>query len=237
MKSLRIAWQLLWANRWLWLLLALWPWAMAAFLLVGAGEPPGAEDVAAALQQQAIYGMALVAFSGGALLGAEQRSRRIVMVLARAVSRRQYLAALWLAAYLPLLVYAMDLVLTGLLLHAPHALLGQTAGALLMLGAITASLAVLASLVLPGVVAGGLSLSTVSLLLALPSGWQIALTRLLQVLVTGTQVTGTPGTGAWAERPEVFLAAGLAQSIAAAAALFELAVRLFERRDLRLKSE
>ena len=34
MKSLRITRQLLWANRWLWLLLVLWPWGMAAILLV-----------------------------------------------------------------------------------------------------------------------------------------------------------------------------------------------------------
>ena len=227
MKSLRIAWQLLWANRWLWLLLALWPWATAAFLLVGGGGPPAADDVEGALQQQAIYGLALVAFAGSALLGTEQRSRRIVMVLARAVSRRQYLAALWLAAYLPLVVYALDLLLTGLLLRAPYALLGQTAAAMLMLGAITASLAVLTSLVLPGVVAGGLSLAAVSLLLALSPGWQIALTRLVQVLLSGPM----------SEWRALIFSAGLAESTVVAAGLFELAVRVFERRDLRLKSE
>ena len=48
MKSLRIAWQLLWANRWLWLLLVLWPWGMAAIFLVG-GLHPAPEDIAAAL--------------------------------------------------------------------------------------------------------------------------------------------------------------------------------------------
>src|ERR1700759_3664859 len=104
MKSLRIAWQLLWANRWLWLLLVLWPWGMATILLVG-GLHPAPEDVEAALQQQSIYGLALVAFAGGALLGSEQRSRRIVLVLSRAVSRRQYLGALWLGGLLPPLVF------------------------------------------------------------------------------------------------------------------------------------
>ena len=103
MKSLRIARQLLWANRWLWLLLVLWPWVMAAILLVG-DLHPAPEDVAALFAQQSFYGLGLVAFAGGALLGNEQRSRRIVLVLSRAVSRRQYLAALWLAAFLPLLL-------------------------------------------------------------------------------------------------------------------------------------
>jgi hypothetical protein len=226
-KSVRIAWQLLWANRWLWLLLVLWPWAMAMFLLVGGDAPPAADDVEAVLQQEGVYGLALVAFAGGALLGAEQRSRRIVMVLARAVSRRQYLAALWMAAYLPLVAYALDLLLTGLLLRAPHMLLEQTGAALLMLGAITASLAVLVSLVVPGVIAGGLSLGIVSLLLALSPGWQIALTRLLQVLLSG------PVT----EWRALIFSAGLAESAALTAVLFELAVRIFEQRDLRLKVE
>src|ERR1700748_92296 len=118
MKSLRIAWQLLWANRWLWLLLVLWPWGMAAMLLAG-GLHPSPEDVEAAFEQQSIYGLALVAFAGGALLGNEQRSRRIVLVLARAVSRRQYLAALWLAGFFALLVFVVDLARARTVLGAP----------------------------------------------------------------------------------------------------------------------
>jgi len=226
MKSLRIAWRLLWANRWLWLLLVLWPWAMAAMLLAG-GLHPSPEDVEAALQQQSIYGLAVVAFAGGALLGNEQRSRRIVLVLARAVSRRQYLAALWMAAFLPLLVYVIDLALTGPMLGASVAMLGQTLGALLLLSLIAASLAVLASLALPGVVAGIASLAVLSLPLALPSGWQIAQTRLLQILLSG------PVT----EQRGLVFSAGSVEALVLSAAIFEAAVRIFERRDLRLKSE
>ncbi len=225
MKSLRIAWQLLWANRWLWLLLVLWPWGMAAILLVGGH--PAADDAEAALQQQSIYGLALVAFAGGAILGNEQRSRRIVQVLSRAVSRRQYLGAIWLAAFLPLLVYAGDLALTGPLLGASAGVLWQTIAALLLLGLIETSLAVLASLVLPGVLAGLVSLGLLSLALLLPPGWQVAETRLLQILFTG------PAT----QQTHLVFLAGLLESLLLAGGLFELAVRIFERRDLRLKSE
>lgn len=226
MKSLRIAWQLLWMNRWLWLLLLLWPWCMAAILLVG-GLRPAPEDVEAALQQQSIYGLALVAFTGGALLGNEQRSRRIVLVLSRAVSRRQYLAALWLAAFLPLVLYVADLALTGRVLGASALMLGQTLGALLLLSLMMASLAVLASLTLPGVIAGLVSLVALSLPLLLPPGWQIALTRLLQILLSG------PAT----EHTRVAFGAGLLETLVLSAAIFETTVRIFERRDLRLKSE
>jgi hypothetical protein len=226
MKSLRIAQQLLWANRWLWLLLVLWPWGMAAILLVG-GLHPALEDVEAALEQQSIYGLALVAFAGGALLGNEQRSRRIVLVLSRAVSRRQYLGALWLAAFLPLVLYVIDLALTGPLLGAPASMLLQTLGALLLLSLTAASLAVLASLILPGVIAGMLSLVVLSLPLLLPPGWQIAQTRLLQILLSG------PAT----EHMRLVFGAGGLETLMLSAAIFEAAVRIFERRDLRLKSE
>jgi hypothetical protein len=226
MKSLRIAWQLLWMNRWLWLLLLLWPWGMVAILL-GAGLQPAPEDIQAALEQQSIYGLALVAFTGGALLGNEQRSRRIVLVLSRAVSRREYLAALWLAAFLPLALYVVDLALTGRLLGASALALSQTLGALLLLSLAMASLAVLASLTLPGVIAGLVSLVALSLPLLLPPGWQIAMARLLQILLSG------PTT----EPRRLVFGTGLVETLVLSAAIFEAAVRIFERRDLRLKSE
>jgi hypothetical protein len=226
MKSLRIARQLLWANRWLWLLLVLWPWGMAAIFLLG-GLHPAPEDVSVVFTQQSIYGLALVAFAGGALLGNEQRSRRIVLVLSRAVSRRQYLAALWLAAFLPLLLYAVDLALTGPVLGASASVLAQTLGALLLLSLTMASLAVLASLVLPGVIAGVVSLGMLSLPLLLPPGWQIAQTRLLQILLSGPV----------REHARLVFAAGSLEALVVSGAIFEAAVRIFEQRDLRLKSE
>lgn len=226
MKSLWIAWRLLWANRWLWLLLVLWPWAMAAVMLTG-GLHPAPEDIEAALAQQSLYGLALVAFTGGALLGNEQRSRRIVLVLSRAVSRRQYLGALWLASFLPLVAYVIDLALTGPVMGASAVMLWQTLGALLLLSMTMASLAVLGSLVLPGVIAGILSLTVLSLPLLLPPGWQIAQTRLLQVLLSGPV----------AEHTRLVFGAGVLEAALLSGALFEAAVRIFEQRDLRLKSE
>jgi hypothetical protein len=226
MKSLHIARRLLWMNRWLWLLLVLWPWGMAAMVLAG-GLHPAPEDVEAALAQQSIYGLALVAFAGGALLGNEQRSRRIVLVLSRAVSRREYLGALWLAAVLPLLVYVVDLALTGPVLDVSASVLWQTLGALLLLSLTTASLAVLASLILPGVVVGMMSLAVLSLPLLLPPGWQIALGRLLEILLSGPAK----------ERAALVFSAGLLETLVLSFAIFEAAVGIFERRDLRLKSE
>ena len=106
-------------------------------------------------------------------------------------------------------------------------MLWQTLGALLVLSLTTASLAVLASLVLPGVVAGALSLSALSLPLLLPPGWQIAQGRLLQILLSG------PIT----EHTRLVFGAGLLGGVLLSGAIFEAAVRIFERGDLRLKSE
>src|SRR6185437_1549309 len=91
----------------------------------------------------------------------------------------------WLASFLPLVAYVIDLALTGPVMGASAVMLWQTLGALLLLSMTMASLAVLGSLVLPGVIAGILSLTVLSLPLLLPPGWQIAQTRLLQVLLSG----------------------------------------------------
>jgi hypothetical protein len=105
--------------------------------------------------------------------------------------------------------------------------LWQTVGAMLLLGLLMASLAILASLALPGVIAGVLGLAVLSLPILLPPGWQIAQTRLLQILLSG------PAT----EHVRLVFRAGGLEALALSAAVFEAAVRIFARRDLRLKSE
>src|SRR5271156_6011678 len=112
MKIWEITRRLLYQNRWLYLLLMLWPFGMAAILLVSAGKPE-TDDVLSILHQECLYGLGLVAFTGSALLGNEQRSRRIVPVLSRAVSRRQYFFAMVSAAWLPLALYVVSFVVSG----------------------------------------------------------------------------------------------------------------------------
>ena len=127
--------RLLGQNRWLYLLLILWPFIMAALLLVPE-KHPATEDVLSILHQECLYGIALVAFTGGALLGNEQRSRRIVAVLSRAVSRRQYFFALLTAAWFPLLAYVVSFMLSGSFLlqgAGQSGLLVLELGALLLL--------------------------------------------------------------------------------------------------------
>ncbi len=107
--------RLLLQNRWIYLFLMLWPIGMAAILLVPAAKPE-TDDVLSILHQECLYGLGLVAFTGSALLGNEQRSRRIATVLSRAVSRRQYFFALVSAAWLPLALYVVSFVVSGIAL-------------------------------------------------------------------------------------------------------------------------
>ncbi len=121
MKGYSKIWQitrrLLYQNRWIYLFLMLWPFGMAAILLVPAAKPE-ADDVLSILHQECLYGLGLVAFTGSALLGNEQRSRRIATVISRAVSRRQYFFALLSAAWLPLAVYVASFLVSGSALFA-----------------------------------------------------------------------------------------------------------------------
>src|SRR6202021_2780302 len=75
-KIWQIARRLLYQNRWIYLFLMLWPFGMAAILLVPAAKPE-IDDVPSIVHQECLYGLGLVAFTGGALLGNEQRSRGI----------------------------------------------------------------------------------------------------------------------------------------------------------------
>ena len=118
-KIWQIARRLLYQNRWIYLFLMLWPFGMAAILLVPAAKPE-IDDVLSIVHQECLYGLGLVAFTGGALLGNEQRSRRIAGVLSRAVSRRQYFFALVSAAWLPLALYVVSFVISGFALFSGY---------------------------------------------------------------------------------------------------------------------
>lgn len=85
-KIWQITRRLLYQNRWVYFFLMLWPFGMAAILLVPSSKPE-ADDVLSLLHQECLYGLGLVAFTGSALLGNEQRSRRTGAILSRAVSQ------------------------------------------------------------------------------------------------------------------------------------------------------
>jgi MFS family permease len=231
-KTWQITRRLLYQNRWIYLFLMLWPFGMAAILLVPAAKPEP-DDVLSILHQECLYGLGLVAFTGGALLGNEQRSRRIASVLSRAVSRRQYFFALVSAAWLPLALYVVSFVISGIaLLRAidqPPALVLTLALAQLVLGLWTAAAALFFATWLPMMLASTASLALLALLGFLGYLWPgFAPARLLFTLTQGDLVE----SARLLRQPVGFLLI-----IVGAALLFAAGTAIFERRDLRLKSD
>ncbi len=231
-KIWQITRRLLYQNRWIYLFLMLWPFGMAAILLVPADKPETG-DVLSILHQECLYGLGLVAFTGGALLGNEQRSRRIASVLSRAVSRRQYFFALASAAWLPLALYVVSFVISGFALFAaidrPPTLLLILALAQLVLGLWTAAAALFFATWLPTMLASTASLALLALLGFLGYLWPgFAPARLLFTLTQGDMVEAAR----LSHHP-----AGFLLIIVGAALLFGAGTAIFERRDLRLKSD
>jgi hypothetical protein len=224
--------RLLYQNRWIYLFLMLWPFGMAAILLVPADKPE-IDDVLSILHQECLYGLGLVAFTGSALLGNEQRSRRISMVLSRSVSRRQYFFALASAAWLPLALYVFSFVVSGTALFAaidrPWPLLFALALAQLVLGMWTAAGALFFATWLPTMLASTASLGLLALLGLAGYEWPgFAPARLLFVLTQGD----LDAAARMLRHPSGFILIFLG-----AALLFAAGTAIFEHRDLVLKSD
>jgi hypothetical protein len=231
-KIWQITRRLLYQNRWIYLFLVLWPFAMAAILLVPSGRPE-IDDVLSILHQECLYGLGLVAFAGSALLGNEQRSRRIASVLSRAVSRRQYFFALVSAAWLPLALYVVSFMVSGsaLFVAIERPLDGLLALALaqLVLGMWTASAALFFATWLPTMLASTASLAVLAALGLAGYAWPgFAPARLL--------FTSTQGDLTAAARM-LLHPGGFFLIILGAGLLFAAGTAIFERRDLGLKSD
>lgn len=229
-KAWLIAKRLLWQNRWLFLLLMLWPYVMAAILCFGGAPDP--DDVLWMLHQECFAGMALVAVAGSTLLGNEQRSHRIVMVLSRSVHRPQYLFSLLMTTWLPLVLYVSAFLISGIfmasLLHEPFYGILAMAGAQLVLGVWAGAISIFWSILLPQILASIVSVGCIGLAAYAGQLGMIGPARLLIVLFE-TSIAGknTP--------PALMLDAAL--TLLAGGAWFAAGSWLFSRRDLNLTAD
>lgn len=228
MRVWRIALHILRQNRWLLILLVLWPCAITAILLVPKGKLE-IGDIQALLQQEAIYGVALAAFQAGALLRNEQRSRRIIQVLACSVSRGEYLFALLLATLLPLALYLAGFLVSGFLLTNAVSLpmdgVYLLAAIIFEIGTWAACAALLFSVFLPSLLA-----SAGSLLLVGGLFWAGLPPAQLILTAASIQLKGRIDLGT-IQLQDIGIAVG------EMVVLFVLAWILFARRDLNLTSQ
>ncbi len=172
-------------------------------------------------------------FSAGVQLGNEQRSRRIVAVLSRAVSRRQYLLALLYAAWIPLALYAVSLLASGVFLIAgtsePRAGLVTMTFALLLLGLWAAAASLFFAVWLPSFLATMAALALVSAT-ALSAQIGFGPGRLLGAIL-GMDLNGEIPIEPAARISDVLII------LVAAVSFFAAAAAIFSRRDLRLKDD
>ncbi|HWY70420.1 MAG TPA: hypothetical protein VNX88_17265 [Terriglobales bacterium] len=93
-------------NRWLLLALVGWPFLLGGFLRIP-HQTTSREDVSEIVQMEVRYGVVVLAFLASSAIYNEKRSRRIIGVLSKAVSREQYLAGLLLgSAYFAMAYFA-----------------------------------------------------------------------------------------------------------------------------------
>ncbi len=226
MKALYLLRPLLRLNRWLLFLLLLWPYAMAALTIIGDGRP-SPDAVLALLKEECFYGIALVAFTGAYLLGNEQRSRRIITVLARAIHRWQYLLALLLAAWVPLVLYLVGFVLSGsYMFHQSQVsiqIVLDLALLQLVVGLWAGTLSIFFSIFLP------------SILASLASGGTMAALAFLSITGPGRLLEAT--TTATFASAHLLMTRDLTLTLALSAIVFAAACALFSRRDLNLTGD
>jgi ABC-type transport system involved in multi-copper enzyme maturation permease subunit len=100
-------------NQWLLLAFVLWPFLLGAFIWSPQHHANQAE-VTEVVQQEVFYGVAVVAFLASSAVYNEKRSRRIIGVLSKGISRGRYLSGLLLACSVFALIYFAAVATAGI---------------------------------------------------------------------------------------------------------------------------
>lgn len=129
MTILLIATAFVWQNRWLLMAFVCWPVLLGAFTW-SPHRVANPADVTEVVQQELFYGLAVIAFLASSAIHNERRSRRIVTILSKAVSRSQYLLALLLGALVFAAAYFLMMAAVFLLIMRSSTLLAGSAGVL-----------------------------------------------------------------------------------------------------------
>ena len=108
-------------QRWLVLLLVVYAVAMAGILVCSDKQPPSTEDVTFFLRQQSLYAPLFSVFLAISAIHNERKSRRILAVMAKAITRSQYLAGFVVGIFAIAAVYCLAIGVAGTwLAHSAH---------------------------------------------------------------------------------------------------------------------
>ena len=219
-------------QRWPLVLLLGWLIASAA-LTAGGAHDLFADDVSFLYRQQAAYGVAFALILSTSALYNERRSRRILLVLSKAVTRSQYLGGLLLGVVFSLTAYGAAMGVAGEWMfaqaHLPVAAVWPVAVSVVAACVLTASLAVFyATFMSPF-----FCVAATAVTLALPGALaQLAAPAWESVLPVFPLMTRVMGDAGMNRLPQLILLA-IAQSVA----LWVLASWIFSRRDIAVALE
>ncbi len=222
-------------QRWLALLLALYVVVMSG-ILARDGTRVAAGDVAFLIKQQAIYAVLFSALMALSALHNERKSRRILAVLSKSVTREQYLGGLLLGTMVLIGAYCLLVFLAGaFLVRAVEIPAGQIG--LVVLAAVVASLlAATVALFFTSLLPPILATAATGLLLALPIALEPVLGRQAELVLPVYSLSMMIGRSmfdlSWAAAAPL-LGAGLAQ----AAVMWGLAVFVFWFKDIAVAVE
>jgi len=214
-------------NRWLLLALLAWPFLMGA-LLSFPKQTASRDDVSEIAQMEIRYGVVVIAFLASSAIYNEKRSRRIIGVLSKAVSRQQYLVGLLTgSAYFAIAYYASIVAATLWLMGISQLTIGAMA-ALFISGTLaslwTASAALFFSTFLHPFFAAALAAASAFAPLALP-GVSAFVAPVVVLLGRSDPLTGSISTSA------------IICAIAESAIILLFAAQVFGRRDVAVSIE
>ena len=181
-------------QRWLTLVLVLYAIAMAGVFGLSQRQVP-IEDAVFFLRQQSLYAPLFSLFLGVSAINNERKSRRILAVLSKALTRRQYIAGLLVGILAVVGVYCLAIAVAGTwLTHSAHASverLWMLLGMIAVTSALLSAVAMFFSTFLTPVFATVATVLAVALPAALAhvlgAGWQ----SVLPVYSLAMQVLGT----------------------------------------------
>jgi ABC-type transport system involved in multi-copper enzyme maturation permease subunit len=222
-------------QRWLALLLALYVAVMSG-IIAHDGTKVAAGDVAFLVKQQAIYAVLFSALLALSALHNERKSRRILAVLSKSVTRAQYIAGLLLGVMTLIGGYCLLVFLAGAFLVRNVGISTGQIGLMVLAALVAALLAATVALLFSSLLPPILATAATGLALALPMVLEPALGIRAHLVLPVYSLSMMIGRSTF-DLVWVTLSPLLAAGIAEAAIVWLLAVGVFSLRDIAVAVE
>jgi ABC-type transport system involved in multi-copper enzyme maturation permease subunit len=195
------------------------------------------DDVLYFLKQQALYGVAFSVFLASAAIHNDRRSRRILAVLSKGITRREYLAGLLLGVWAASFVYCVAMALAGVVVF-PRARVPQPSSwiiivGLLLVSMLTSAISLLFATMMPPLLAALSTALTLGAMSAIANAIPVTAFVLPTFPILKMIVAFSPATRLRWSMALPYMIVTLVEAIVA----FVLAARVFAVRDVAIPVE